>query len=822
MKFLNTLLVLISLLISSCAQWTPVTRNSSLERLPASELEELAYYLSMDRFKYYINEYANAQEGKVPEEIIKYLRSISIEQVIDMNFPKTALLDAQSYDQIIFNLLKGKGLIKGVTQQALKWEYNFFKNKLNEAYNLASTKLDLPLGVEEEIVDPNDGAKIKAAMLKAEEMTLDSGHYISNRTTRAIFWEANKSGRTIEFHLSDSREFLKTLKEDKGEVLFEVKPLAKNYNKIYVVQYPGEKTYRLAITNIGGLDRLVHLTNQVSLSNFDNSPIKSKIIVNGDIKKFHAARAEEHALQLKLLPKADRVMIGQKESIEGKFVIFEKLTALNNYLKHDSESFAKKLGKTPPKNLEKLRAMMFGEAGFEEIFKDKGIIEDAFEALEPVMAKTPGIIPPKFKVYNYDNFTIEMSDYVFKTPEGKVIRWRVVSNVWGDEIIPIAQALKSTGHRNITYMGTAGAFADKGYKVGDLVSPAFVYDGNKKLPMHKKPMAIEGAFVAGAVEHVSSPFDESEAWLAAKRKRSEFVEVETSYLRRIFSEPADNLELFLLISDVLGSETETLAHATSSKRKNSQNKLLASLFSRDSKGIPTPTEVAPANELEAIKRLVFGVLEKKSLAYRYYAYSHLKSVQPLTEKEILNFANKNPTFTDKFILEKLVVMGEVLQEVQERSGGKFKFNIAFSKSIVEGTWNPKTEPARVMVVAKNPEEEKSLQGILDKILGSNNELSKLIEWKVQTKVDDASMIWLKSPMKIDIDFFTKIYSHTALQAAGVYKNVTYLGNLTLDQLPTSQVQNPLEAFYQGKNVPQKIGGAENECMVIMQKIIEGI
>ncbi len=822
MKALTLLLLLFALVLSSCSQWAMNSTRSDLVRIPASELEDLAYYLSMDKFKYYINEYANAQDGKVPEEIIKYLRSISIEQIMEMKFKKTALLDAQSYDQIIFNLLKSKGLTAGVSQDTLKWEYNFFKNKLNEAYNLSPTKLNLPTNIAEEIVDPNDGLKIKAAALKAEDMTLDSGHYISNRTTRAIFWEANKTGRTIEFHLGDSREFLKTLKEDKGEVLFEVKPLAKNYNKIYIVQYPGEATYRLAITNIGGFDRLEHLTNQVSLSNFDNSPMKSKIIVNGDVKKFHAARAEEHAAQLKLLPKVDRVLIGQKESIDGKFEIFWKITALNNFLQHDGALFAKRLGKTSSKDLEKLRTMMTGEVTFEILFKDKGIVEAAFEALETDMSKVAGILPEKFKVYNYDNFTIEMCDYVFKNSNGQTIRWRVVSNVWGDEIIPIATALKATGHKNVTYMGTAGAFADKGYKVGDLVSPLYVYDGNKKLPMLKKPMIIEGALLAGAVEHVGSPFEESHKWLASVTKRSEFVEVETSYLRRIFNESSDHLELFLLISDVLGSETETLAHATSSKRKNAQNKLLASLFSRDTKGIPTPIASVPVSEMEGVKKLVFTVLEKKSLSYKYYVFSHLKKTKNLTEKDILNFADKNPTFSDQFILDKFVIMGEVLQELQERSQGKYVFNIAFNKTIAEGTWNPKVDLARVLIVAKNASEEKALKDLLGKILLSNSALSKSVEWNVMTKVDDASLIWMKSPVKIDIDFFAKIYSFTAFQAAGLYKSVTYNGNLTLNILPTSIAQNPLEAFYQGKGNALKPGLADNACMTIMQTLIEGI
>lgn len=821
MKLTKILAIIFSLFLTSCSSWSPDSFNSRLERIPASELDELTYYLSIDKFKYYINEYTVSQDGKAPEAVIKYLKTISIENLMEMQLDKFALRDAHKYDLLIWELLKEKGLTNGVSQASLKWEYNFFKNKLNEAYSLSKSKLDLPLNLEEELVNPNAATSVKPNILKAEEMTLDSSHYISNRTTRGIFWEANKNSRTIEFHLGDSREFLKTLKENKGEILFEVKPLAKNYNKIYIVQYPGEATYRLAITNIGGFDRLEHLTNQVSLSNFNNAPIKSKIMVNGDLAKFHAAKAEEHTTQLRLMPKADRVLIGQKESIDGKFEIFWKINALNNFLNHDQATFQKKISSMKPKDIEKLRSMMFGEANFETIFKDKGIIEAAYESLEADFTKNPKLLPEKFKVYNYDNFTIEMCDYVFKNPEGKTIRWRVVSNVWGDEVIPIAKALKATGHKQVTYMGTAGAFASKGYKVGDLISPQYVYDKDVKLKMHHKPMNIEGAINAGSVEHVGSPFEESEKWLAFSEKRSEFVEVETSYLRRIFHETTDQLELFLLISDVLGSESETLAHATSSKRKNSQNKLLASVFSRDTKGIPKSLVIPASNEGEAIKRLVFKTLEKKAISYQYYAYSKLKNTKPLTSKEIISFSEKHPAFTDKFLLDRLVDSGEIIQEIQEQTSGKIKFNIAFNKSLIDGTWNPKLEKLNILIIAKSAQEEKILKDVLSKILQKNSALAKLFNWEVSTKVEDPTLVWMKSPMKIDIDFFVKLYNFAGFQNVGLYKNVTYNGNLTLNVLPTNVSHNPLDAFYQGKESLTKTG-SENSCMTMMRILVEGI
>lgn len=824
MKFTSLLLIL-SLFITSCSSvqfGKPGFSSPSVERLPASSVDEIAFYLSVDKFKYYLNEYSVAQEGKVPDEIIKHLRGIEIQDIIKMNLDTELLKDANNYDKIIWDILKEEKLTGGTTQAQLKWGYNFFKNKLNEAFNLAPSKLDIALTMPSTSTDIDNGMTIKPEVLAPEDMTLDSGHYISNRTTRAIFWEANENNRPIEFHLGDSREFLKELKDKNGELLFEVKPFAKNYNKIYIIQYPGEKTYRYAITNIGGQDRLDHLTHQISLSNFAGSKLNSKVLVKGDVKKFHAAKAEEHAMQLKLLPKADRVIIGQKESIDGKFGIFWKMGALKNYYATNQLGFEKKMEGMTTKEREKFFMMMNGVGGHEATFKDKKIIEDAYALFEPEFTKDPSLLPGKFKLYNYDNFTIEMCDYVFESSDGKPVRWRVVSNVWGDEIIPIAQALKNTGHTNVTYMGTAGAFATKEYKVGDLVSPANVRDGNASLPMLSQPMKIEGAKYGGTVEHVGSPFEESHAWLAKAQARSEFVEVETSYLRRIFNGPKDNLEIFLLISDILGSETETLAHATSSKRKNSQNKLLAKLFERDSKGIPMPAKSAPANAAERIKNLVFKVLEKKTPAFRYYVYSHLKNSKNLTEAEITDFAAKKASFTDSFLLDRLVKISEVIHEMKKSYPEAGDFEVAFSKSLVEGTWNPKEDKLSVTFKAKNAQSEKVMKEALKENQAFLDKMKAFAVMDVKMAIDDPNMVWMKVPEKTDPDFLVKIYTLSGFKNAGLYKNVTYNGNVTLDFLPTSQTENALEAFYQGKAAVPAVKGLDvgGTCMEAMSRLMK--
>jgi hypothetical protein len=769
--------------------------NSLSLRAPSSATDEISHYLAVDKFKYYINEYSVAMEGKIPDIAISTLRNLSVEEIMSMNLPDSELADAQNYDHLIYQYLASKEATGAASEEQLKWNYNFFRNKLNEAFALTPSKLDIDLAMKPKVPFSSLAETlVPIENYATDDMTLDSGHYISNRTTRAIFWDAIEHDHPIEFHLGDSRTFLKGLKVHQGEILYEVRPLAKNYNKIFIIQYPGEHTYRYAITNIGGKDRLNHLTNQLSLSNLSHKNISPKVFIDGDVQKFQDAKTLEHTAQLRLLPKADRVIIGQKESIDGKFYIFWKMKALKNLYDEEPDLFSK----IDPKLFSKYQTLE--KSNIEAIFKDKKIIEDVYETFASELEQRKHLLPPQFKVYNYDNFTIEMCDYIFTNSDGKEMRWRVLSNVWGDEIVPIAKALKNTGHTNVTYMGTAGAFADKGYKVGDLV-----------VPNQKNPIKIEGAKYGGHVEHVGSPFEETKNWLAAARTKSEFVEVETSYLQEIFHDSNDHLEMYLLISDILGSDTETLAHATSSKRKNSQNKLLAAVFERDTKTPPIPMNSKATTILESKRNLIMKAIPKKSVAYQYYIYSKIKYAAAMTEEEIIKLAEKEPTFTDKFLIDRLVLVGEILQDLSQHDD----FEIAFSKDLVLGTWNPKNEKLQIIIKAKNTADEK----ILNDLLASNQEfhgkISAFANFKVATHIDSPELIWMRRPEKIDPDFFVKIYSQAGFLNAGLYQSITYNGNITLDMLPTRMSEEPLAQFYQGT----PIAHTGNSCMDMVKNLI---
>lgn len=832
----TSLALVLSLFITSCSGIPStvtkyeIDKKSSSEfqvRLPASELDSLAYYLYLDKFKYYINEYSVAMEGKVPDDVIKYLRTIKPENLIAWNYSVTELEDAHKYDDLIWEILEKKELTANLKKSELKWGYNFFKNKLNEAFTLSDSALKIKTHLDPSNTKELVRESLTAPILSSAEQTLDANHYIANRNTQAIFWEANQNQRTIEFFLGDSREFLKRLTKDGGEIVHEIKPLAKNYNKIFVVRYPNESKYRIVMTNIGGKDRLNHLISQLSLSLPPGSALKAKIVLNGDINVFQKTREDEHVLQLKLLPKADRVIIGQKESVDGRFEIFNKTASLLDLKEKNPSLYEDLISKMNEKDRNKLQALLKDTDDFEKLFNQKSLIESLFDIYkEEIGEEAIAGFAPKFKLYNFDNFTVEMSDYVFKSSEGKIIRWRVISNVWGDEILPLAKALKRTGHTKVTYMGTAGAFGGKGYKVGDLVSPKFVYDGEQKLAMQHAPMPIKDAQVVGAVEHVGSPFEEDQAWLKKVSARSEFVEVETSYLRRVFDGPKDELELFLLISDILGSETETLAHATSSKRKNSQTRLLASLFKRDTKNIPRP--IGDHNAIASLaiknKKLVFLTLKEKSNAYKHFIFSKLKDDKSLTAKKITTLAETVPTFTDDFILSKLTSTGEVLNEIIIKSKNTIDFQIAFNSGLVDGSWNPKNGPLEVILIAQNAQSEKKLQEYLDSLEDFTSKKIKDYKFSISTKPPTGNFVLVPKPKTIDIDYFVRLYTYASLNISGIYRKVTYNGNIVLDSIPTSESISKDDVLknlngLKTKLVDVKKPVAEASCSAILESIL---
>ncbi|EQC44669.1 hypothetical protein [Bacteriovorax sp. Seq25_V] len=781
-----------ALILTSCSMFSGpanygylTTMESRAERFPASSesLDRLEVLLAIDKLDYYIGEYINGFGKNIDESSLSALKQSKIDYLIEKFSSDSRIFDAKNYDGIVYEIIEDKlGAKPSLAKSKYVWGYNFFKNKLNEGFTLLDTKLKTEDKSALTTKAPTTEEVIADINFKPDDLTLDSGLYISNRTTRAVFWEATESGRGIDFHLENSREFLKNLSENGASVVKEVRPFANNYNKIYIVQYPGEDTYRYAITSIGGKDRLNHLLLQFGLSKLEDGNLKNKVRIYGDVDKSHKMMEDELSGIMKHLPKANRVIIGQKGAIERTVDILWKVRALKNLYDSDPDAVLSQIVEKDRDAFVKF--LKSGNYEDFDIFKNKKQIEVAFEKVK-AKAEKSGFIPPSFKKYDYDNFVISMSDIAFQNKEGENIVWRVVANSWGDEIAPLARALKNTGHKDITYIGTAGAFPEKGYKVGDLVIPthARIGDTNKKL--NGDVLQVDGAKIGGVVDHVFSPFQETEEWLQKSKQVSDFVEVETSHLREILNSSDDHMRAYLLISDVLKSEGETLASATSAKRRNALNKLLISLFDRDNIGIPKTADL-PQSSASKLRDLIDAALAGKGNTFKYYVFSALKDSNVSTAEEVVQFAESVDSFSDHYFTKRLALASEVSSYVGRKlqeTGVTPKISI--SKDFVQGKWNPKGDILAINFHAASDQVLEEYKKAMEELAGAVSDVDKFTTVNLVRGPPESDVVTVPKFLVEDSDYLVDVYSQAAFRSAGLDAQVTYNGNLKYNFLPTT-------------------------------------
>lgn len=784
-------LLILSLFITSCSSFQHSSFNIFGFRTVAGIEDDLQYFLGVDRFHYYITEYSHNMDGKIPEDAMVAIKKITPKQLFAEGYSVDQLKNAHNYDKMIMDWLRKYYPQVSFNQTEMKWGYNFLKNKLNEAFSVKGTKLKGDLANPDFAPPTVRPQTLTITNINPEELTLDSGHYISNRTTRAMFWEAAETGKTVEFHLGDSREFMKHIQQNGGEVIAEINPMAANYNKQFVVKYPGEDTYRYAVTNIGGADRLEHMIHSLALSNLNGGNLQNKVVVHGDLQEFHKRMTAKLTEQMEHLPNADRVIIGQRGAIDGQFNLFWKLQGLRNMYEQDPTKLKLRVGAAKFAEIEEM---------FEKLSSPKFSVHDHKKTIEKNYDKVKGLVeadanmmPAIYKQFDYDTTQVQMTDFVFKNAQGKNVRWRVLGNVWGDEVVPLAQALKNTGHKEITYIGTAGAVPGKGYKVGDLVVPNYVQDGTSKLRVHGDVMDIDLAKVGGAVEHVGSPFEETFDWLDLVKQRSDFVEIESSYLRRIFNGADDNLRFYLLISDILGSEGETLASASSSKRRKALNAVLDTMFARDRARIPKPVALPQNNSLMKLRTLIDRVYGKKGKVFQHYIHSHFRGKPVPSEAALKEFVDSVDNFSDDYFSKRVVQSSEVLSYiVRDISENLPVPTLGVNQEFLDGTWHPKNEKLKIQIYSSNTEVLEQYRQIVEKYEDAIDDISKWAEIEVVRGPPGDGMVALKGAYDIEPDYLVKAFSRAAFLQGGLDHDVTYNGALKYHILPTNRATNVCE------------------------------
>ncbi len=758
---------------------------------------ELERFLGLDRFHYYLQHLSRIIEKRGRPDVGKALRSIEPAQIASLRGADSRILTVDAYDSLAVSLLRETHGELHFADSEVAWNYPFFKNKLQESFKLAPATLgtrDQGDTSEFLAVPEGDLPSVDPAITEAES-TLDVGEYSAWKTTRGVFWEAAKNHRTFEFHMGSYREFSDRVTARGGKITGEVRALARNYNRIFVIQYPGEEGFKYAVTLISGRDRLQHLMQQSVLlgwrSGAGTSLSEINLAVYGSPVALRAEQTARFTSVYRSLPKADRVIIGQRDGIK-KMIRSGLIAQRVLEIRHQDRARFDSAGLTP----EELRVVV-------KFAADKAAIQIAYrenKSWDAIAAKLriDGSNAAVFET-ELDLGSHDLSDFVVKTRSDQTERWRLISNTWGDEIVPIALALKTTGHKDILYIGTAGALPGSGLVVGDLVVPRGIHDtqGNvRTLPSNLELPAQ--AKLIDVVAHVKSPFQETQAWLRAVHGHAQAVELETAYLAEVFSEPSDGVRIYLLVSDVVGSEAETLAQSgTASSRATTRKRLLEHLLGKTLavKSVIDPTTL-PAQGAMGFTETFLNWVRKAAPARdpvsQYQAARRARMLSVVSESQVAAFVSEEPAFSAAFLERKLLESGKVVAELRAAlmSEGISTQLVLPRQGILDGTWNPKNSPVVAFLTSTSPGDfDSRIETRIRAFYDDKPVLRKLIQLKRAPEVG-SGLVPVSRLIPDDFKSLLEVYKRTALELGGLVTRETRSGGL--DFTITARMREPVQ------------------------------
>lgn len=676
---------------------SPSVRANSLPQANNSRdvqaLESLEQLLSIDRLHFYSMSLADFLDGKKSAEVIAALRTLTPENLRDLNASKADLNTPARWQVLIYNALKKNNPALAVSAADLEWNYNFYKNKLMTRFRVKGESSDRA-SVEGPSLEREEVPRMRSVpRIRGDKYLLDVERYIAEKTSRAIIWDAIVNDRDFEFHIGNQREFQELVERNNIKLIAEVQPMARNYNKIFLTYNEKTNRYAYIMNLISGDDRVKHLTAQLRLIRFDGKGYlvegRDKVHVYGNALATHRQQEGRLLEIFNSLPRADKVVIGQKGAIDDAI----RSAGMMEIISQNTQEVVQDLGlegnrRSRFENLAE-RAASTSNFLLDSMSTSPVKIDDAFRVVDESFERV-------YRQFNSEQASHEFSDYLLLDRDGQIKRWRVFSAMWGDEIIPIAHALKKSGHTDIVYIGTAGAIAGRGIKVGDVIPGVQVQThSGKTLPFHRGELVENPTNRVYTVGQVHTPFEETDRWLRDRGQNMDIVEVETGYLREILGENI-RLQAYFLVSDVVGSEHETLAHAaqSASKRKRGQLRLLENLFVQA--GIKAPIsnfEVVPMNpRLQAVIRRLTELRPSRDI-YSILQVAHIALRSGKTDNaQLEEYLKSQPAFERKHVDASLDALGNLLAELQAKVGYGVKIGVA-SEVLFNGTYNPKTRTA---------------------------------------------------------------------------------------------------------------------------------
>lgn len=655
------------------------------------QLTRLDYLLAVDRLDFYSDGLADYLMDHGQKQVAEAIRRIEPEDYAKEKYDLRDLNTPDKWNELILELLHKKfPTYKNLTLKDIEWNYNFFRKKLMEGFKADPITLKRESSVSG--LDNSSVKYIKRSIpdIKGQEILLDAERYISEKTTRALFWDAALTHKSIEFHMGTERDFRQRISQEEREVVAEVKTRSANYNKIYLVYDARSKEYSYAFTRISGDDRIKHLIAQLRILKYESKvPLaKDFVRVYGNANAVHRQQEQRLLEMFKTMPKADLIVIGQKSAIGN-------VIAMAGMMSQVQPDIKKVVGaeKSP---IQKLAQRVAETGTYFSVTTKAPVVKTEFEKIQNPMASS-------YEVFTSEQPSHDIADVLLETKSGKIVRWRFISNMWGDEVVPVARAIKNSGHDKVVYIGTAGGLIGKGLKVGDVVAPAktFTQDG-KLLDLEKPTYGTDFVKTGQTLGQVTSPFDETKKWFDKWSPKIDVVELETGYLKENLGSKV-SFQPYLLISDVVGSEHESLAVAAadSGKRKNGQLKLLESLFVNN--GIKAPISNFETIAIEGAVKAMYHKIDTLRPSRDITSKAQLTQLalrQGLkTEAELEALIKSEPAFDRQLLMDKLEKFSGALETVSKKYTG-VNFALVGGDEFLNGTWNPKKSLKLQLMIGK--------------------------------------------------------------------------------------------------------------------------
>jgi hypothetical protein len=198
----------------------------------------------------------------------------------------------------------------------------------------------------------------------------------------------------------------------------------------------------------------------------------------------------------------------------------------------------------------------------------------------------------------------------------------------------------------------------------------------------------------------------------------------------VFNGPKDKVKPYLLISDVVGSAEETLAEASSSKRRAAQIRALSAVLEEGG-----ASATASVHRLDSEKNSLSAWIEElaptRDPASRFQVERKAHAAGVTSKSALKKMLAEEASFTTARLEKNLRDLEDklafLLEDVSEK-GVSAKLHL--SKEFLEGRWNPAKDPLDVMLSVSSQRAELELQSVLENLRHKDASLEKLMRVKV--------------------------------------------------------------------------------------------